>query len=143
MSAFGGKADTLGMTPNRRVSGRDMEFEKARARHSISNTQSVPVVKAQIYGLTRREHDWLPIHDKLQPAFKYDERAFRIGMVMQAVDYRRFRRHGPCPVSGGPGVSGICPSRVLGTTQHIRVVAGNWDAECLNGRTSYLRKEAI
>src|SRR5262249_22945845 len=51
---------------------------------SISNTQSVLIVKAEIYGLTRREHDWLPIHDKLQRAFKYDEHAFRIWMVMQA-----------------------------------------------------------
>src|SRR5215469_18037057 len=84
MSAFGGKADMLGMAPNRRVSGGDMELEKARARRSISNTQSVLVVKAEIYGLTRREHDRLPIHDKLQRAFKYDEHAFRIGMVMQA-----------------------------------------------------------
>ena len=82
MSAFGGKADMLGMAPNRGVSGGDMELEKARARRSISNTQSVLVVKAEIYGLTRREHDRLPIHDKLQRAFKYDEHAFRIGMVM-------------------------------------------------------------
>src|SRR6516162_9372306 len=84
MSAFGGKADTLGMTPNRQVSGGDMELEKARARRSISNTQSVLVVKAEIYGLTGCEHDWLPIHNKLQRAFKDDEHAFRIGMVMQA-----------------------------------------------------------
>jgi hypothetical protein len=61
-----------------------MELEKARARHSISNTQSVLIVKAEIYGLTRRERDRLPIHDKLQGAFKYDEHAFRIWMVMQA-----------------------------------------------------------
>src|SRR5262249_40138540 len=84
MSAFVGKADTLGMTPNRRVCGRDVELEKARARRSISNMQSVPVIKAKIYGLTRREHDWLPVHDKLQRAFKDDEHAFRVGMVMQA-----------------------------------------------------------
>ena len=38
MSAIGGKADTLGMNPNRRVSGGDMELEKARARRSISYT---------------------------------------------------------------------------------------------------------
>ena len=74
----------LGMTPNRRVGSGDMELEKARARRTISNTQSVLVVKAKIYGLTRREHDWLPIHNKLQRAFKDDEHAFRIGMVMQA-----------------------------------------------------------
>jgi hypothetical protein len=43
-----------------------MELEKARARRSISNTQSVLVVKAEIYGLTRCEHDWFPIHRKLQ-----------------------------------------------------------------------------
>src|ERR1700745_2017437 len=74
----------LGLAPNCRVGGGDMEFEKARARHSIGNTQSVLIVKAKICGLTGREHDRLPIHDKLQRAFKYDEHAFRIGMVMQA-----------------------------------------------------------
>ena len=61
-----------------------MEFEKARARHSIGNTQSVLIVKAKIYDPTGREHDRLPIDDKLQRAFKYDKQAFRIGMVMQA-----------------------------------------------------------
>jgi len=61
-----------------------MELEKARARHSISNTQSVLIVKAEIYGLTRREHDRFPIHNKLQRALEYDEHAFGIGMVMQA-----------------------------------------------------------
>src|SRR5262249_3015350 len=76
--------DALGLAPNCRVGGGDMELEKARARHSISNTQSVLIVKAEIYSLTRREHDRLPIHDKLQRAFKYDEHAFRIWMVMQA-----------------------------------------------------------
>src|SRR5215813_4910182 len=76
--------DALGLAPNCRVGGGDMELEKARARHSISNTQSVLIVKAEIYGLTRREHDWLSIHDKLQRAFKYDKHTFRVGMVMQA-----------------------------------------------------------
>ena len=38
----------LGLAPNRRVGGRDMELEKARARRSISNTQSVRVVKASV-----------------------------------------------------------------------------------------------
>jgi len=76
--------DALGLASNCRVGGGDMELEKARARHSISNTQSVLIVKAEIYCLTRREHDWLPIHDKLQRAFKYDEHAFCIWMVMQA-----------------------------------------------------------
>ena len=61
-----------------------MELEKARARRSISNTQSVLVVKAEIYSLTRCEHDWLAIHGKLQSTFKHDEHAFRIGVVMQA-----------------------------------------------------------
>src|SRR5215468_339539 len=84
MSAFGGTADMLGVAPNRRVRSGNMELEKARARRSISNTQSVLIVKAKIYGLTRREYNRLPIHDKLQRAFKYDEHAFRIGMVMQA-----------------------------------------------------------
>src|SRR5262245_13285100 len=81
---MGGKADTLGLTSNRRVRSGNMELEKTRARRSISNTQSVLVVKAEIYGLTRREHYRLPIHDKLQRAFKYDEHAFRIGMMMEA-----------------------------------------------------------
>src|SRR5215469_6466091 len=70
-----------------------MELEKARARRSISNTQSVLIVNAKIYGLTRREHDQLPIHDKLQRAFQYDEHAFRIGMVMQACNRISFVDH--------------------------------------------------
>jgi hypothetical protein len=67
-SSYAPAAETapLGLAPNRRVGGRDMELEKARARRSISNTQSVLVVKAEIYGLTRCEHDWFPIHRKLQ-----------------------------------------------------------------------------
>ena len=65
----------LGLAPNRRVGGRDMELEKARARRCISNTQSVLVVKAEIYSLTRCEHDWLAIHGKLQSTFKHDEHA--------------------------------------------------------------------
>jgi hypothetical protein len=73
-----------------------MELEKARARHSISNTQSVLIVKAEIYGLTRRKHDWLPIHDKLQRAFKYDEHAFRIWMVMQSGNRIFFVDHDHC-----------------------------------------------
>ena len=52
-----------------------MELEKARARRCISNTQSVLVVKAEIYSLTRCEHDWLAIHGKLQSTFKHDEHA--------------------------------------------------------------------
>ena len=70
-----------------------MELEKARARHSISNTQSVLIVKAEIYGLTRREHDRFPIHNKLQRALEYDEHAFGIGMVMQAGDSIFFVGH--------------------------------------------------
>src|SRR5262245_30409091 len=83
----------LGLAPNCRVAGGDVKLEKARARHSISHAQSVLIVKAKIYGLTRREHDRLPIHDKLQRAFKYDEHAFRIGMVMQAGNCIFFVRH--------------------------------------------------
>src|SRR5215475_2212315 len=48
ISAFGGKAETLGLTSKRQVRSGNMELEKTRARRSISNTQSVLIVKAEI-----------------------------------------------------------------------------------------------
>jgi len=48
-----------------------MELEEARARRSIGNAQSVPVVKAEICGLARSDYDLLVVNGELRRAVEY------------------------------------------------------------------------